>query len=236
MDLGVLGWGDAGWGDEFARATLMTIAVASCAFLLGLLFGVGFAACKLSGSRLLRLIGDVYTTVLRGVPELLVIYLVFFGGGTLLRRIANGLFGYDGYIDLPVFAIGTLCIGLSAGAYSTEVIRGAVLAVPKGQLEAAHAIGMNGWLRFWRVLVPQAARHALPGLGNIWQFSLKDTSLISIVGLVEVMRTAHLGAGSLKQPFTFYITAFLIFLVLAIISQRAFVFAEARANRGVRRD
>ena len=235
MDLGVLGWGDAGWGDEFARAALMTIAVATCAFLLGLVFGTGFAACKLSGSRILRLIGDVYTTILRGVPELLVIYLVFFGGGALLRNIANGLFGYDGYIDLPVFAIGTLCIGLSAGAYSTEVIRGAVLAIPKGQLEAAHAIGMNGWLRFWRVLVPQAARYALPGLGNVWQFALKDTSLISIVGLVEVMRTAHLGAGSLKQPFTFYITAFLIFLVLAIISQRAFVFAEGRANRGVRR-
>jgi len=236
VDLGILGWGDAGWGDEFARGALMTFLVAICAFVIGLMFGTLFAAFKLSQSRVLKLIGDVYTTVLRGIPELLVIYLVFFGGGTLLAKIASSLFAYDGYIDLPVFGIGALCIGLSAGAYSTEVIRGAVQAIPKGQIEAAHAIGMNGWLRFWRVLVPQAARYALPGLGNVWQFSLKDTSLISIVGLVEVMRTAHLGAGSLKQPFTFYITAFLIFLVLAILSQRVFVAAEGWANRGVRRD
>ena len=230
MDLSILGWGDAGWGDEFFFAALMTFAVALGAFLLGLVFGTIFAACKLSSSPVLRLIGEIYTTVLRGVPELLVIYLVFFGGGQLLQAIALRLFGYDGYIDLPVFGIGVLCIGLSAGAYSTEVIRGAVQAIPKGQLEAAHAIGMNGWLRFWRVLVPQAARYALPGLGNVWQFSLKDTSLISIIGLVEVMRTAAIGAGSTKQPFTFYITAFLIFLVLAMISQRAFVWAEIQGQ------
>ena len=235
MDLSLLGWGDAGWGDEFARGALMTFAVATCAFLLSLIFGSVFAAFKLSSYRALQLIADVYTTVLRGIPELLVIYLIFFGGGQFLQYIAKGLFGYDGYIDLPVFGIGVLCIGLSAGAYSTEVIRGAVQAIPRGQIEAAHAIGMNASLRFWRILVPQAARYALPGLGNVWQFSLKDTSLISIVGLVEVMRTAALGAGSTKEPFTFYITAFLIFLLLAIISQRAFIRAENWANRGVRR-
>jgi len=235
VDLGILGWGDAGWGDEFARAALMTFALAICAFATGLVFGTVFAAFKLSKSRILRFVGDAYTTVLRGIPELLVIYLVFFGGGTLLRSIASAMFAYDGYVDIPVFAVGALCIGLSSGAYSTEVIRGAVLAIPRGQIEAAHAIGMSGWLRFWRVLVPPAARYALPGLGNIWQYALKDTSLISIVGLVEVMRTAAIGAGSTKQPFTFYITAFLIFLLLAMISQRVFAAAEARANRGVRR-
>ena len=235
MDFTLLSWGDAGWGDEFARGAVMTFAVAFCAFLLSLVFGTLFAACKLSPVRVLNWIGDAYTTVLRGIPELLVIYLIFFGGGQFLQYVANGLFGYDGYIDLPVFGIGVLCIGLSAGAYSTEVIRGAVQAIPAGQIEAAHAIGMTTWLRFWRVLVPQAARYALPGLGNVWQFSLKDTSLISIVGLVEVMRTAALGAGSTKEPFTFYITAFLIFLVLAIISQRAFVRLENWANRGVRK-
>ena len=161
MDLSILGWGDAGWGDEFARAALMTFAVAVCAFLLGIVFGTIFAAFKLSSSRILRWIGDVYTTVIRGIPELLVIYLIFFGGGALLRSIANALFGYDGYIDLPVFGVGVLCIGLSAGAYCTEVIRGAVLAVPRGQIEAGMAIGMGKWLRFWRILVPQTARYAL---------------------------------------------------------------------------
>ena len=235
MELGYLGWGSAGWGDEFARGAAMTLAVAVCAFLLCLVFGSIFAAFKLSKHRALRLIGDVYTTVLRGIPELLVIYLVFFGGGQLMQTIAYGLFGYDGYVDLPVFVVGVFCIGLSAGAYSTEIIRGAVLAVPKGQLEAAEAVGMSPVMKFWRVLAPQTARYALPGLGNIWQYALKDTSLISVVALVEIMRTAALGSGSTREPFTFYITAFLIFLGLAILTQQAFVYAERWANRGVRR-
>jgi octopine/nopaline transport system permease protein len=236
MDFSLLGWGDAGWGDEFFRGMLMTLAVATCAFLLSLVFGTVFATAKLSRFKLLNILGDIYTTVLRGIPELLVIYLVFFGGGILLRHVANGLFGFEGYIDLPVFATGVLCIGFSAGAYSTEVIRGAVLAIPKGEIEAAKAIGMNTPLRFRRILVPQAARFALPALGNVWQFALKDTALISIVGLVEIMRSAALGAASTKEPFTFYITAFLLFLFLASISNQGFRRAENWAGRGVRRD
>jgi len=235
MDLGFLGWGARGWGDEFFRGALMTLAVATCAFLLGLVFGSIFASFKLSRHWPLRILGDIYTTVLRGIPELLVIYLIFFGGGALLTSIARGMFAYEGFINLPTFAIGTLCIALSAGAYSTEVIRGAVLAIPKGQFEAANAIGMSPWLKFRHVLFPQAARFALPGLGNVWQYALKDTSLISVVGLVEIMRTASLGAGSTKEPFTFYTTAFLLFMFLAWLSQRVFLRAEKWADRGVRR-
>lgn len=235
MDLSLLGWGNAGWGDEMARGALMTVVVAFCAFILGIVFGSIFAAAKLSPLRSLRLLGDIYTTVVRGVPELLVIFLIFFGGGTLLRYVTSSIFGYDGYLEPPVFAVGVVCIGVSAGAYATEVIRAAILAVPKGEVEAARAIGMPPLMRLRRILVPQAARFALPGLGNVWQFSLKDTSLISIVGLVEIMRSAALGAGSTKEPFTFYVTAFVLFLVLASISNRLFAGAEKWANRGVRR-
>jgi octopine/nopaline transport system permease protein len=235
MQVSLLAWGDAGWGDEIARGAAMTVVVALCAFLLGVVFGTGFAAAKLSSHRSLRVVGDIYTTVVRGVPELLIIFLVFFGGGSLIRYIANAVFAIEGYFELPVFAIGVLCIAVSAGAYATEVIRAAVLAIPRGELEAARAIGMGPVLRFRRILVPQAARYALPGLGNVWQFSLKDTSLISIVGLVEIMRTAALGAGSTKEPFTFYLTAFLVFLLFASVSNRAFASAEKWANRGVRR-
>ncbi|MBW1960074.1 MAG: ABC transporter permease [Deltaproteobacteria bacterium] len=235
MDFSLLGWGDAGWGDEFLRGMAMTLAVATCAFLLSIVFGTFFASAKLSRYRLLPLLGDIYTTMLRGIPELLVIYLVFFGGGSVLRSIATSLFGFEGYIDLPVFATGVLCIGVSAGAYSTEVIRGAVLAVPKGEIEAARAIGMGTVLRFRRILVPQAARYALPAMGNVWQFCLKETALISIVSLVEIMRTAALGAASTKEPFTFYITAFFLFLFLASISNRGFRIAEDWAGKGVRR-
>lgn len=235
MNLTQFAWGAAGWGDEIVRGTLMTVVVALCAFAVGILFGSCFAAAKLSKFWILRLIGDIYTTVLRGIPELLVIYLVFFGGGTLLRYITSGVFGVEGYIEPPIFVIGVLCIGVSAGAYATEVIRAAVLSVSKGEIEAARAIGMSKWLLLRRVLVPQAARFALPGLGNVWQFSLKDTSLISVVGLTELMRTAKLGAGSTKETFTFYLAAFLIFLAMASLSNRLFSSMERWANRGVRR-
>ena len=219
-----------------ARGALMTMAVAVCSYLLGVLIGSFFAALKLSRFLVLRVIADAYTTIVRGVPELLIIYLVFFGGGTLLRTVASGIFGYEGYIDPPLFVTGMVCIGVSAGAYNTEVIRGAVLAVPVGQLEAAKAVGMSTMQRFWRVLFPQVARYALPGLGNVWQLTLKETSLISVIGLVEIMRQAAVASGSTKQPFTFYLVAAVLYLGLTSISNRGFNRAEIWAARGVRRD
>ena len=219
-----------------ARGALMTMAVAVCSYLLGVLIGSFFAALKLSRFLVLRIMADAYTTIVRGVPELLIIYLVFFGGGTLLRTVASGIFGYEGYIDPPLFVTGMVCIGVSAGAYNTEVIRGAVLAVPVGQLEAAKAVGMSAMQRFWRVLFPQVARYALPGLGNVWQLTLKETSLISVIGLVEIMRQAAVASGSTKQPFTFYLVAAVLYLGLTSISNRGFNRAEVWAARGVRQD
>lgn len=235
MDFTLLAWGDEGWSDEMFRGALMTMAVAACAYVLGILIGSLFAALKLSGFLVLRVLADAYTTIVRGIPELLIIYLVFFGGGALLRSVASGIFGYEGYIDPPLFVTGMVCIGVSAGAYSAEVIRGAVLAVPVGQIEAAKAVGMNTSARFWRVLLPQVARYALPGLGNVWQLTLKETSLISVIGLVEIMRQAAVAAGSTKQPFTFYLVAGVLYLGLTSISNRGFLRAEVWANRGVRR-
>lgn len=216
------------------RGALMTMAVAVCSYLLGVVIGIFFASLKLSQYIVLRYIAEIYTTVVRGIPELLVIYLVFFGGGTLLRTIASGMFGYEGYIDPPLFVTGMVCIGLSAGAYNTEVIRGAVLAVPTGQIEAAKAIGMSTAKRFWRILVPQVARFALPGMGNVWQLTLKETSLISVIGLVEIMRSAAVASGSTKEPFTFYLLAAFLYLGLTSISNRGFLRAEAWASKGVR--
>lgn len=234
MDITLLGWGDRGWGDEMIFGAMMTLAVAACSYALGVVLGTGAAAMKLSNWISLRLFAEIYTTVIRGLPELLIIYLVFFGGGGVLRAVAKGLFGYGKFIDLPIFVTGMICIGLSAGAYATEVIRGAVLAVPVGQIEAARAVGMSRTKRFWRILAPQVARFALPGLGNVWQLTLKETSLISVIGLVEVMRQAAVGAGSTKEPFTFYITAFVLYLGIASISNQGFLRAEGWANRGVR--
>lgn len=234
MDLTLLGWGDRGWGDEMIFGAMMTLAVAASSYALGIVVGTGAAAMKLSNWISLRLFAETYTTVIRGIPELLIIYLVFFGGGAVLRTVAKGVFGYGEFIDLPIFVTGMICIGVSSGAYATEVIRGAVLSVPAGQIEAARAVGMSRTKRFWRILAPQVARFALPGLGNVWQLTLKETSLISVIGLVEVMRQAAVGAGSTKEPFTFYITAFVLYLGIASVSNRGFLRAEGWANRGVR--
>jgi octopine/nopaline transport system permease protein len=230
----LLSFGDAGWGDEMLRAALMTLAVSISSMLLGLLFGTLGAAAKLSVIPPLRWLAEGYTTIARGVPELLIIYLLFFGGSGAVMFVA-GLFGYHGYIELNAFTIGTFAIGAISGAYSTEVIRGAVLAVPAGQIEAAKAIGMARGLMFRRIMFPQVARYALPGLGNVWQITLKDTALISVTGLVELMRQAHVAAGSTRQPFTFYLVAAALYLVLTTFSNYGFQRAEGWANRGVRR-
>ncbi|HYD32248.1 MAG TPA: ABC transporter permease subunit, partial [Azospirillaceae bacterium] len=155
--LDLLSLGDAGWGDEMLRGAAMTVAVALGAFSAGLVFGSLAASAKLAGNFAVAALADLYTTVLRGVPELLVIYLLFFGGSNTIMMMAR-LFGYDGYVELNAFTIGVIAVGMVSGAYATEVIRGAVLAVPYGQIEAAKALGMGRWLLLRRVLVPQALR------------------------------------------------------------------------------
>jgi len=230
----LLSFGDRGWGDELARATAMTVAVASCAFLLGLVVGSLGAWAKASGGRVAVVVVDAYTTVIRGIPELLVIYLLFFGGSGALMFFAR-MFGHTGYVEINAFATGAIAIAIVNGAYSLEVIRGAVQSVPKGEIEAAKAFGMSPWILFRRVLAPQTLRFALPGLGNVWQLALKETALISVTGLVEIMRQATVGAGSTKQPFTFYAVACVLYLLLTTVSGRGFARAERWASRGVRR-
>lgn len=234
MELGVLAWGDGGWGDELARGAMVTIAIASAAYLVGSVLGVLLAAMKLSGSVALRWLATAYTTALRGMPEMLVIYIVFFGGGALATWIAANILGIRGHVDLPSFAVGVVCIALSVAAYACEVIRGAVLAVPRGQIEAAQAVGMTTLQRNRLVVAPQAFRLALPGMTNVWQFTVKDTALVSIIGVTEVMRSASIGSNATKQPFTFYLAALVIFIVIAYLSQRLFTRLQKSADRGVR--
>ena len=150
---------------------LMTVLVSASSLLLGILIGIVFAACKLSNVFILKIVANTYTTIIRGIPELLVIYLLFFGGSGAVMYIAK-IFGYDGYIELNAFTIGTIAVGAISGAYSTEVIRGAVNSVHKGQFEAGKTLGLNGYGLYGRVIFPQVARIALPGIGNVWQLSL----------------------------------------------------------------
>ncbi|WFS04660.1 ABC transporter permease [Rhizobium tumorigenes] len=230
--LQLLGFGSTGWGALLLVATLLTLAVTAAALAIGAILGTLVAAAKLSGNRLLWALGHAYTTVFRGVPELLIIYLIYFGGSSALTSIGKAL-GYDGFLGLPSFAAGALAVGVISGSYQAEVFRGAYLAISKGELEAASAIGMGRRLRFRRIILPQVLRLAIPGLGNVWQLSLKDSALISVTGLAELMRTSQVAAGSTRHYFLFFIAGGCLYLILTSISDQVFNRAERRANRSM---
>ena len=227
----LLAFGDTGWGDELFRATLMTIAVSITAMLIGFSFAAIFTTLKLSKFKFLNLIANIYTTIIRGIPELLVIYLLFFGGSGAVMYVAK-IFGYNGYIELNAFTIGTIAVGAISGAYSTEVIRGAVNAVPKGQFEAGKTLGLKPYPLNMMVIFPQVARIALPGIGNVWQITLKDTALISVTGLVEIMRQSRIAAGSTHEPFIFYTAAIILYLLITRLSNIFFDKAEKKYSQG----
>ena len=198
MDLYELFLGTGGWGLLLTKAALLTLAVAAVGLLIGALLGVVLAFARLTGGASLRLLADAYTTILRGVPDLLVIYLLYFGGSSVLSGI-GGAMGYTGFIGMPSFATGVIALGIVSAAYQAEVYRGAYYALPPGELEAARACGMRRALIFRRIIAPQVMRHALPGLGNVWQLVVKESALISVIGLVELMRASQLGAGSTRR-------------------------------------
>jgi len=198
-------------------------------------FGALAAAARLSGSLIARAAADAYTTILRGVPDLLVIYLLFFGGSMLVTWVGSGLFGTQGFISVPAFAIGALALGVCNGAYQGEVFRGGYLAIARGEIEAGRAMGMPRATLFRRIIAPQVLRTAIPGLGNCWQLCLKESALITVTGLVELLRQSQIGSGSTRQPFSFYITAGLLYLVITTVTSWLFDRAEKRAMRGVRR-
>lgn len=233
--LEMLGFGTEGWGGVLLLAALMTVALTLSALAVGAVIGAGIAAAKLSRYRSARLLGDLYTTVFRGVPELLVIYLFYFGGSTLVTAVGQW-FGAEGFIGVPPIVIGALAVGMISGAYQAEVYRAAVLAVSKGELEAARSIGMPRSMVLRRILIPQVLRFALPGIGNVWQLSLKDSALISVTGLAELLRTSQIAANSTHQYFVFFVAGGALYLVMTGLSNRVFNRAEAIVGRSFRRN
>ena len=229
MDL--LAFGKTGWGDELFIATLMTIAVSVTAMLIGFLFALIFTPLKLSKNKFLNLIGNSYTTVIRGVPELLVIYLFFFGGSGAIMFVAS-MFGYNEYIEINAFLTGSFAIGIISGAYSTEVFRGALQSIDRGQYEASKVLGIKKNIQFLKVIMPQMLRLAIPNLSNVWQITLKDTSLISVTGLVEIMRQSYIAAGSTRDPLFFYSFAAVLYLSLTFLSMKLINRLELKYSRG----
>ena len=227
----LLAFGDTGWGDELFRATLMTIAVSITAMLIGFSFAAVFTPLKLSKFKFLNLVANIYTTVIRGVPELLVIYLFFFGGSGAIMFVAS-MFGYNEYIEINAFVTGSFAIGIISGAYSTEVFRGAIQSIDKGQFEAAKVLGFSKFKQFYKIVLPQMLRLAIPNLSNVWQITLKDTSLISVTGLVEIMRQSYIAAGSTRDPLFFYSFAAVLYLLLTFISMKLINKLEVKYSRG----
>ena len=227
----LLAFGKTGWGDELFVATLMTIAVSLTAMIIGFLFALIFTPLKLSKYKIFNLIGNFYTTVIRGVPELLVIYLFFFGGSGALMFVAS-MFGYNDYIEINAFMTGAFAIGIISGAYSTEVFRGAIQSIDKGQFEASKVLGIKKHIQFYKVILPQMLRLAIPNLSNVWQITLKDTSLISVTGLVEIMRQSYIAAGSTRDPLFFYSFAAVLYLLLTYFSMKLINKLELKYSRG----
>ncbi|MNO30665.1 Arginine ABC transporter permease protein ArtQ [compost metagenome] len=222
-----------GFGPALAAGALMTVKLALSALCLGLVLGLLGALAKTSPYRPLQWLGGTYSTLVRGVPELLWVLLIYFGTVSLMNRLGEML-NIPG-LELNAFAAGVIALGLCFGAYATEVFRGAILAIPKGHREAGIALGMSKSRIFFKLILPQMWRIALPGLGNLFMILMKDTALVSVIGLEEIMRHSQIAVTVTKQPFTFYMVAALIYLGLTILAMIGMHFMEKRAARGFAR-
>ncbi|QBF28953.1 ABC transporter permease [Pseudomonas tructae] len=222
-----------GFGPALLAGTLMTVKLALSALLLGLVLGLLGALAKTSPYKPLQWLGGFYSTIVRGVPELLWVLLIYFGTVSLMNRLGE-LLNIPG-LELNAFAAGVIALGLCFGAYATEVFRGAILAIPKGHREAGLALGLSKGRIFSKLVLPQMWRIALPGLGNLFMILMKDTALVSVIGLEEIMRHSQIAVTVSKQPFTFYMVAAVIYLGLTVLAMIGMHFMEKRAGRGFAR-
>ncbi len=222
-----------GYGPSILEGTILTLQVSLLSLVLAMCLGMLGALSKLSGSRPLRLVAQIYTTIIRGIPDLVLMLLIFFGGQVFINQMGP-VFGYEGYIDINPFIAGISTIGFIFGAYMTETFRGAILAVNKGQLEAGSAYGMSKFMIFRRITLPQMMRHALPGFGNNWLVLVKTTALVSIIGLDDMVRKAGLAAGATRKPFTFYLVVAINYLLITTVSIYILKYLERRYSVGVR--
>ena len=221
----------AEWAPILLGGFINSIYIAIGGYTLGIVIGLMGAAGKLYGGLVTRDLLEVYTTLVRAVPELILILLLYYAGSDLLNTVMRSL-GY-GEADINGLAAGIVVIGIVQGAYTTEVIRGAILTVPVGQFEAAKAYGMGPLQIFRRITVPAMLPHALPGLGNLWLIATKDTALLAVVGFTELTLATRQAAGATKYYLTFYLAAGVLYLLLSIFSSLVIKLIESRYRRGI---
>lgn len=224
-----------GYGPSIFKGTILTVELCLASLAIAMVLGIICALAKLSRYRILRFTAQIYTTLIRGIPDLVLMLLIYFGGQILINQIAPTL-GYDEYIDINPFIAGFSTIGFIFGAYLAETFRGAILAVPPGQIEAGYAYGMSGFQVFARILLPQMVRHAIPGFGNNWLVLMKTTALVSIIGLNDMVRMASLAAGATRMPFTFYAVVAINYLILTSISILFLKWLNKKYSAGIIKD
>ena len=228
--LHLLAWGAGGWGDELARGLYVTVTLALCTLPFGLALGFAVALARRSASWWLQDFSSVFTTVFRGLPELLTLFLIFYGGQMLLQGAVTAFGG--GYIEVSPFLAGVIALGLVFAAFASEVFLSAFRGIPKGQWEGAAALGLNRFATMRLVIAPQLLHFALPGLANLWLILLKDTSLVSVIAVNDLMRQTRVAAGSEREPFFFYSVALAIYLVLSLVSSAGIMRIERWSERG----
>jgi polar amino acid transport system permease protein len=219
-----------GWGGNLLRGLLSSVQIALGAYGVGLLIGIGGAYGKLYGGPVVRDLLGLYTTVVRAVPELVLILMLYFAGTDLVNRVLIA-FGHQP-VDINGLVAGIGVLGIVQGAYSTEVLRGAILSIPQGQIEAARAYGMPPGLLLRRITLPAMLPFAIPGLANLWLIATKDTALLAIVGFNELTQTTRLAAGATKAYFTFFLAAGALYLALTLFSNVIIARVERWARRG----
>jgi len=232
--LGLISFGPGGWGNALAAGTWLTIRLALATLPFGLILGLAIAQAKRSDNRLLRAFGNLYTTVFRGLPELLTIFIVYFGGQIVLQKVVS--FVAPGQtIEISGFVAGMIALGVVFSAYASEVLLGAFNGIGRGQWEAAKALGLRPFPTLRLVILPQLIRLALPGLANLWLILLKDTSLVSVIALDDLLRMTGIAVRVTKEPFFFFGVACLIYLAMSMISSIGITAIERRVERGHRR-
>ena len=222
-----------GYGSTILDGVWLTLQLALLSMAVAISLGLLGAACRLSPIKWLALLGETYATVIRGIPDLVLILLIFYGGQDLVNRIAQ-LVEYDGYIDINPFIAGVGTLGFIYGAYLSETFRGAFMAIPKGQGEAGMAYGMSPLRVFLRILVPQMIRLAIPGFTNNWLVLIKATALISLVGLQDMMARAKSAGDATREPFTYILLAAAIYLAITSVSLLVLRYLERRYSVGVK--
>lgn len=232
QNLGLSAFSLKGFGPLLLQGTWMTVKLSVMSLLLAIVLGLLGASAKLSKTALLRIPAQVYTTLIRGIPDLVLMLLIFYSLQTWLTGLTEAM-DWD-YIEIDPFAAGVITLGFIYGAYFTETFRGAILAVPRGQVEAATAYGLSRAQRFRFVVFPQMMRFALPGIGNNWQVVLKATALVSIIGLADLVKASQDAGKSTYQLFYFLVLAALIYLMITSVSNFALRWAERRYAAGSR--